>query len=42
VIHEIRDGVLPFADAAFDLVTNNQVFEHVEDLDADLREICRS
>ena len=40
-IHEIREGRLPFADAAFSLVVNNQVMEHVEDLDASLREIHR-
>ena len=41
VIHEIREGRLDFADGSFDLVTNNQVLEHVEDLDAVLREIRR-
>jgi SAM-dependent methyltransferase len=41
VIHEIREGRLDFADCSFDLVTNNQVLEHVEDLDAVLREIRR-
>jgi SAM-dependent methyltransferase len=40
-IHEIRDGRIPFPDASFDLVVNNQVMEHVEDLDAVLREIHR-
>jgi len=40
-IHEIRAGRLPFADASFELVTNNQVMEHVDDLDAVLREIHR-
>src|SRR5215471_3782706 len=40
-IHEIRDGVLPFPDATFGLVVNNQVMEHVEDLDAALHEIHR-
>jgi SAM-dependent methyltransferase len=40
-IYEIRDGRLPFADASFGLVVNNQVMEHVEDLDAELREIHR-
>jgi SAM-dependent methyltransferase len=39
--YEIEDGVLPFADATFGLVVNNQVMEHVEDLDAVLREIHR-
>jgi SAM-dependent methyltransferase len=40
-IFEIRDGRTPFADAAFDLVVNNQVLEHVEDLDATLAEMHR-
>lgn len=40
-IHEIVDGRLPFPDAHFDLVVNNQVMEHVEDLDAVLAEIHR-
>jgi len=40
-IREIRDGRIPYADAWFDLVTNNQVMEHVEDLDGVLREIAR-
>ena len=40
-IHEIRDGRLDFEDGAFDLVTNNQVLEHVEDLDAVLGELHR-
>src|SRR5207302_3679615 len=40
-IHEIRDGRLPFADGCFGLVVNNQVMEHVDDLDSVLREIHR-
>ena len=40
-IHEMREGRLPFADGSFDLVINNQVMEHVEDLDAVLSEIHR-
>jgi 2-polyprenyl-3-methyl-5-hydroxy-6-metoxy-1,4-benzoquinol methylase len=40
-IHEVRDGRLDFEDGAFDLVTNNQVMEHVEDLDATLGELHR-
>jgi len=40
-IREIRDGRIPFPDATFDLVVNNQVLEHVEDLDRELREIHR-
>ncbi|HUP03806.1 MAG TPA: class I SAM-dependent methyltransferase [Bryobacteraceae bacterium] len=38
---EIRGGRLPFADASLDLVVNNQVMEHVEDLDRELGEIHR-
>jgi SAM-dependent methyltransferase len=41
VIHEIQEGRLDFTDCSFDLVTNNQVLEHVLDLDAVLREIHR-
>lgn len=41
-IQEIRDGRLPFGDEVFDLVVNNQVMEHVEDLDAVLSEIHRA
>jgi SAM-dependent methyltransferase len=41
VIHEIHDGKLPFADSCFDLITNNQVMEHVEDLNAVLSELNR-
>ena len=40
-IFESRDGRLPFSDASFDLVTNNQVLEHVQDLDATLGELDR-
>jgi SAM-dependent methyltransferase len=40
-ILEIHEGRLPFDDEFFDLVTNNQVLEHVADLDAVLREIHR-
>jgi SAM-dependent methyltransferase len=40
-IVEIRNGRLPFEDSTFDLVTNNQVLEHVEDLEAALGEIRR-
>jgi SAM-dependent methyltransferase len=40
-IFEIREGRLPFADSSFGLVVNNQVMEHVADLDATLAEIHR-
>ncbi len=40
-IREIREGRLEFANGTFDLVVNNQVMEHVEDLDAVLGEIHR-
>jgi len=38
---EICEGLLPFPDASFDLIVNNQVFEHVENLDGALAEIHR-
>ena len=40
-IREVRNGRLDFADETFDLVVNNQVMEHVEDLDWVLGEIFR-
>lgn len=40
-VFEIIAGRLPFQDSCFDLVVNNQVMEHVEDLDATLTEIHR-
>lgn len=40
-ISAITEGTIPFPDAHFDLVTNNQVMEHVENLDAVLAEIHR-
>lgn len=40
-VREIQNGRLPFDDASFHLVVNNQVMEHVEDLDAVLAEIHR-
>jgi len=40
-IYPIHNGVVPFPAESFDLVLNNQVMEHVEDLDAALSEICR-
>jgi SAM-dependent methyltransferase len=43
VIREMNasTGRIPFPDDFFDVVTNNQVMEHVEDLDAVLSEIAR-
>ena len=41
IVHEVREGRLPFSDGWFDLVVNNQVLEHVEDLEATVREIHR-
>ena len=40
-VREIVDGRIPFDDSVFDLVVNNQVMEHVADLDAALGEIHR-
>jgi SAM-dependent methyltransferase len=40
-VFEMQDGKLPFEDARFDLVTSNQVFEHVVDLESTLREVHR-
>jgi SAM-dependent methyltransferase len=36
-----EDGRIPFADAMFDVVTANQVFEHVPDFEQPLSEISR-
>ena len=41
VVREIENGIIPFEDHFFDLVISNQVFEHVENLDAVLHEIDR-
>lgn len=41
VIREISNGRLGFDDSYFDLITSNQVFEHVEDMDNVLDEIHR-
>jgi len=38
---ESREGSIPFPDGSFDLVVNNQVMEHVADLDRALAEIHR-
>ena len=40
-VREISDGRLDYATASFDLVVNNQVLEHVADLDGALGEIHR-
>jgi SAM-dependent methyltransferase len=40
-VREIRDGRIPFPDSTFDLVVDNQVLEHVEDLDRELAGIHR-
>jgi SAM-dependent methyltransferase len=40
-VKEIRDNRLPFADACFGLIVNNQVMEHVDDLDQVLGELHR-
>ena len=41
LIRTITGGVLNFPDASFDLVVANQVFEHVQDLEAAARELHR-
>jgi SAM-dependent methyltransferase len=41
LVKEINDGKLDFPDAFFDLVVDNQVFEHVENLDRVVGEIHR-
>jgi SAM-dependent methyltransferase len=40
-VRQMHDGVIPFSDASFDIVVNNQVMEHVEDLEVVLAEIHR-
>lgn len=40
-IKAMNDGHIPFKDNQFEIVLSNQVFEHVADLDATLREIYR-
>ncbi len=40
-IFEMTNGRLPFPDHSFDIVTSNQVFEHVQDIDLALAEIRR-
>lgn len=40
-IQEMMEGRMPYPDSSFHLIVNNQVMEHVADLDATLREIHR-
>jgi len=41
VILPMQDNLIPFPDCMFDVVLNNQVMEHVENLDTTLAEIYR-
>lgn len=41
VIKPMENGIIPFPDESFDFVVNNQVLEHVEDIDSVLAEIHR-
>jgi len=41
IVRRMEDGAIPFETGFFDLVVNNQVMEHVEDLDRALAEIAR-
>jgi SAM-dependent methyltransferase len=41
IIRRIEENIIPFEDASFDFVINNQVMEHVENLDDVLAEIHR-
>jgi SAM-dependent methyltransferase len=41
-IRKIEDGRIPFSSETFDLVINNQVLEHVEDLEIVLQEMHRA
>lgn len=41
LIKPMVNGVIPFLDESFDFVVNNQVLEHVEDIDSVLAEIHR-
>ena len=41
VIFELKDGRIPQADNSFDIIFSNQVFEHIDDFTAPLREIDR-
>lgn len=40
-IRRIEGTVIPYEDCGFDIVLSNQVFEHVPDMEAALREIAR-
>src|SRR5262245_20286526 len=40
-ILKIKDNKVDFSDGFFDLIVSNQVFEHVENIDAVLNEIFR-
>lgn len=40
-IRELKQGKIPFPDSYFDCVLSNQVFEHVSDMNAVLKEIDR-
>lgn len=40
-IKKMENGLIPFPDNSFDFVVNNQVFEHVENIDLALSEINR-
>jgi SAM-dependent methyltransferase len=41
VIMDMPDGKVPFAAESFDIILNNQVMEHVEDMDRTLAELHR-
>jgi SAM-dependent methyltransferase len=41
LVRRMEGGTIPFEDASFDIVVSNQVFEHVPDMQAQLREISR-
>jgi SAM-dependent methyltransferase len=38
---DLNKNIIPFEKSSFDLVVNNQVLEHVQDMDSTLSEICR-